>query len=256
MSESNHATDGAPATGPTDGGDADAPAAIGYVRLSQESDRSIDAQKADIRSYASENGLRLADVLDDGARTSGFDGDRAEYQRLRELVTAEAVDAVVVRDQSRLSRNKHERLRFLLELDESPVELHSVERGEIDTSDFNLVVETAMATADDEHKRKEIERAREETRRRVEQGYYQGKPPFGFTFDDEKKYLVPGDRFGEAVDVLDAVDAGASYREVAAETDVSKSTVGRIVDRRETYERYRDDADGERGDGSVDERSG
>jgi len=57
--------------------------AIGYTRLSQESDTSIDRQKRHIREYADENGLTLETIYDDGERSSGFDESREEYQQVR-----------------------------------------------------------------------------------------------------------------------------------------------------------------------------
>ncbi|ELY62535.1 recombinase family protein [Natronococcus jeotgali] len=52
-------------------GEVDAPT-IGYVRLSQESDRSIAAQKQDIRGYCADRDLELVGILNEGTRTSGF----------------------------------------------------------------------------------------------------------------------------------------------------------------------------------------
>ena len=217
---------------------ADAPAAVGYVRLSQESDRSLNAQKAAIRDYCAEHGLDLVGILSDGERTSGFDADRAKYQELRRLVAEQAVDAVVVRDLSRLSRNRNDRVRLLLDLDESPVDLHSVERGLVESGEYDLAIEAVRATADDVEKRKEIERAKAETRRRVDQGYYQGRPPFGLRFDDAGEYLVPDpEEFHVAQAILDRRDRGESYREIAAALDVSKDVVAGVLDRREKYER-------------------
>lgn len=54
--------------------------AIGYTRLSRDSDTSIDRQKRHIREYADKNGLLLDHIYDDGERSSGFDESRQEYQ--------------------------------------------------------------------------------------------------------------------------------------------------------------------------------
>lgn len=216
----------------------DAPT-IGYVRLSQESDRSIAAQKRDIRDYCADRDLELARILNEGTGTSGFNETREKYDELQCLVREGNVSTVVVRDLSRLSRDQNDRIRLLLSLDERGVDLHSVERGLVDTSDYNLAIEAAMAASDDVGKRKEIERAKQETERRLEKGYYQGRPPYGLTFDDAGERLVPGEQFDIAVRVLELRDAGHSYREIADELDPAKSTVGRILDRREQYEKFR-----------------
>ena len=57
--------------------------AIGYTRLSQQSDTSIERQRSHIEEYADERGWHLATVYDDGERASGFDSNREQYQRLR-----------------------------------------------------------------------------------------------------------------------------------------------------------------------------
>lgn len=145
-----------PATVPND-----APA-LGYTRLSQESDRSIAGQKEDIWEYCADCDLELVGILNEGTGSSGFDESREKYDELRHHVREGEVSAVVVRDLSRLSRDQNDRIRLLLALDESDVELHSVDRGFIDTSDYNLAIEAAMTASDNVGKRKEIERAQRE----------------------------------------------------------------------------------------------
>lgn len=208
---------------------------VGYARLSQESDRSIEGQKRDIREYCSDRGLDLLGILNEGAGSSGFDSDREKFVELRRLAESGDVDALVVRDLSRLSRDQHDRLRLLLTLDEQGVELHSVERGLVDTSDYNLAIEAAMAASDDVGKRKEIERSKRETERRLEAGYDHGRPPFGMQFDDEGRHWVPDEEFPTALEVIDLRDAGHSYRAIEEQTDVSYSTARRIVERRARY---------------------
>jgi len=64
--------------------------AIGYTRLSQQSDTSIERQRSHIKEYADERGWQLATVYDDGERASGFDSNREQYQRLRDRVRDDA----------------------------------------------------------------------------------------------------------------------------------------------------------------------
>ncbi|NKE38032.1 hypothetical protein GWG54_20010 [Natronococcus sp. JC468] len=139
----------------------------------------------------------------------------------------------------KLTRDQNDRIRLLLLVDESGIDLHSVERGLVDTSDYNLAIEASMAASDDVGKRKEIERAKRETQWRLEKGYYQGRPPYGLTFDDAGERLVPGDKFDTAVRVLVLRDADYSYWEITDELEPAKSTDGRILDRREQYEKFR-----------------
>lgn len=225
-------------TGPIDlpGSDGSGVPTVGYVRLSQESDRSIEGQKRDIRAYCSDRPLELLGILNDGSGSSGFDSDREKFVEVRRLAESGDVGAVVVRDLARLSRDQHDRLRFLLTLDEQGVDLHSVERGVVDTSDYNLAIEAAMAASDDVGKRKEINRSKRETERRLEAGYDHGRPPFGMCFDADGRYWVPGENFETALTVIQLRDAGHSYREIEEKTGVPYSTARRITDRSELYQ--------------------
>ena len=66
------------------------------------------------------------------------------------------------------------------------------------------------------------------------QGKWHGRPPFGFDVGSEG-YLSPNDDFETALVVLDELDKGASKRELARSTGVSRSTIRAIEDNRERY---------------------
>ena len=217
--------------------------AVGYTRLSQKSDTSIDDQKKAIKAYCSQRGLELLRIYDDGEGSSGFDTERPEYAKVRELMRADKIDAVVVRDRSRLGRDFDERMQFVLDLRRSEVSLHAAREGLVDLSDpYAVVMESMRAATDDSGKREEIEKAREKVAERVSNGYYHGRPPFGTQFSSDKTRLVPGDEFETVVEVLGMIDAGDSYRNIHEETGVSLGTISRIKERREDYEDMMDEA--------------
>lgn len=210
--------------------------AVGYTRLSQDSDTSIDRQKRHIREYCETNGLELLHIYDDGEFSSGFDVDRSAYQEVKECITSEGVDAVVVNDKTRIGRDFDERMRFVLDLRAHDVQLHSARRGYIDLSDpTDAAVESVHAAKDDEAKREEIEKAKEATQERIDAGYDHGRPPFGLTYDDDGRYWVPGENFSDAMAVIGKREDGATYREIENELGISKSTANRIVERAEMY---------------------
>jgi DNA invertase Pin-like site-specific DNA recombinase len=84
-----------------------APRAVAYVRLSQQSDRSIQRQREEVHEYAAAQGYVLddVDVYDDGEGASGFDDDRREFAELVARLQEGDVDAVIVLNLSRLSRD-------------------------------------------------------------------------------------------------------------------------------------------------------
>jgi DNA invertase Pin-like site-specific DNA recombinase len=212
--------------------------AVGYVRLSQQSDRSLAAQREDIQAYCDRSGLSLAAIYNEGEGASGYDNEREEYTKMLSHLRDQEVDAVVVRDHSRLSRDRKERLQLLLDLDTAGVALHSVERGEpVDLDeDWAYVLQAIHATTDDVDKRKEIERSKQETQRRVEAGYYQGRPPVGLCFDAAGEYLVPDPDEWETINTaFDLLDAGESYRTITEETGLALATISRLADRGRDY---------------------
>jgi len=211
---------------------------IGYTRLSQESDASIERQKRHIREYTDEHEMSLLQIYDDGERTSGWDESREEYQEVRDRVQSGEITAVIVNDKRRLARDFDATMRLILDLREHSVEVQTYQEGQLDLSDpVHAAVEVLQAASEHESKRKEIERAREAVQERIENGYDHGRPPIGFQFDEAGQQWVP-DREGRFEDVVEAirmVERGASYREVEDELDIVPSTMSGIMGRKERY---------------------
>jgi DNA invertase Pin-like site-specific DNA recombinase len=215
--------------------------AWGYVRLSQKGrDTSLDEQKDSIRTYAREEGLNLQTTRNEGDKTSGFDSDREEYQLVREKIRTAEIDAIIVRDRARLSRDFDDRLSLITDFRESGVEWHVVEAGGlIDVQDVQTAgMECLHAMMDHVKKKIEIERSKEAVQERLDNGYYQGKPPYGLEFDDNGQYLQASEEFQHVITILEMRDEGKSYNAIAREVPVSSSTVSNICDRREMYLEY------------------
>jgi len=214
--------------------------AWGYVRLSQEGDASLEEQKESIRKYANRHGLNLQTTRNEGNKTSGFNADRHEYQLIREKIRNAEIDAVITRDRARMSRDFDDRLELLTEFRSNEVEWHVVESsGPLGLDDTQKAgIECLHAMMDHVKKMTEIERSKKAIQKRKENGYYQGKPPYGLEFDDEGQYLVASEDFQHVLTVLEMRDNGKSYNAIAQEVPVSSSTVSNICDRREMYAEY------------------
>lgn len=210
--------------------------AVGYIRLSQDG-KSLERQRGDVEEYAGENDLDLVEVYNEGRRASGFNSGRPEYQSLLEDVNSGDIAAVVVPNLARLSRDRKERLRLLLDLDRTSVELHSHELGRaVDLDDdWELVQQSIKATTDDVEKRKEIKRSKRATKERLENGFDHGRPPFGLQFDDAGEYWVPGEDFDTALDVISLREDGLSWRKIGEKTGLNKDTARRIWQRKNRY---------------------
>ena len=216
--------------------------AWGYTRLSQEGrDGSLDEQMAAVREYADEHpDLHLVTTLNEGTSTSGFDNNREKYNRLVEKVQANEIDAVVVRDRARLSRDFDERLRLLTYFRSADVQLHVVEdRGRIDVDDVQTAaMECVHAAMDHIKKKAEISRSKQAIKERLERGDDHGRPPFGLRYDDAGRRWVPDRESGEfatALEVIRLRDDDVSWRDIADETGVNTATARRVYDRKERY---------------------
>lgn len=210
--------------------------AVGYIRLSQDG-MSLDRQQRDVEDYSDAEGFELVEMYNEGRRSSGFDENRPEYQAMLDDVDGGDVDAVVVPNLSRLSRDRKHRLQLLLDLDRAGVDLHSVELGRaVDLDDdWELVQQSIRATTDDVEKRKEIERSKRATKERIENGYDQGRPPHGLEFDEDGEYWVPGEDFEDVLDVIRLRNEGHTYAKISERVGVSTSTAARIEARKELY---------------------
>lgn len=206
--------------------------AVGYTRLSQDG-LSIPEQKDTIRDYCERAGFDLDRIYDDGEHASGYETDeRPEYRDLRERVKAGDVDAVVVRDTGRIGRDFDERMYFVLDCRQAGVELHSDEYGQHDLSDpWSVLQETAQAAGDDVQKRHEIERSKQATQERIENGCYHGTPPFGLRFAEDKCHLEKDPDDWDTLTKIVNEELAGTVTDVADEADVSVATVSRARQR-------------------------
>lgn len=212
--------------------------AVGYTRLSQKSDASIDDQKQEIRDLADEKGLQLTRIYDDGELASGFDSERPEYLQMQTDLEDGLADVLIVRGRDRLSRDKRERSMLMYDIEDWGVELWTTtERARIElNSDEAWLIEMIQAYIDDVAKRREIQRARAKIQQRVDAGFHQGRPRFGTEFDEQRQHLVPRDNFGDVMTAIEMREAGDSFRSIVEQTSIpSTSTVSRILERKDWY---------------------
>jgi DNA invertase Pin-like site-specific DNA recombinase len=212
--------------------------AVGYTRLSQQSDTSIKRQKRHIREYAEEHALDLSRIYDDGESSSGFSAEREQYQRLRSRIETAEIGAVIINDKRRLARDIDEVMRLIPDLRTTGTELHTYEDGQLDLSDpMRAAIEILQAAAAHEEKMKEIQRAIDAVEERLSDPETDhGRPRFGMEYDSDGRQQVPGENFDEVSEILDRRDRGDSYREIAKDVSASRETVRKVCSRQEWYE--------------------
>jgi DNA invertase Pin-like site-specific DNA recombinase len=147
------------------------------------------------------------------------------------------VDAVVTNDKRRWPRDENEVMRFVADLRDRDVELHTHLNGQVDLSDpMDAAMEIMRASVAAEEKREEIQKAREAVEQRVsDPAVDHGRPRFGMTYDDRGDRQVPGEEFETVEEILRLRDRGLSIPDISERTDVPTGTVYRVCDREEWY---------------------
>jgi len=175
-----------------------------YLRLSREDEQngesnSISNQKSMLMDYANKNGFKNVRVfIDDGV--SGATFNRNGFQSMLELIEADKVSTVIVKDMSRLGRNYIEVGQFTeIVFPQHDVRLIAIvdsvdsDQGEDDFTPFRNII--------NEFYLKELSRKlRSSQRIKSKQGYAIGHPPIGYKRDpDEPKRWIVDDEGAEIV---------------------------------------------------------
>jgi DNA invertase Pin-like site-specific DNA recombinase len=189
-----------------------------YCRVST-ADQSCERQERDLLEFAAKSDYEVVGIWKETA--SGTRNDRAERKKVMALAQARKIDAVLVTELSRWGRSTTDLINTLNELESRRVSLIAQTGLQFDltTAQGRLVASIFSAIA-------EFEAAL--TRERVKSGLANakargkklGRQP-GLT--PKIKRLTPK--------VLELVESGRSYREIAKELKISKNTVMEIVKR-------------------------
>lgn len=164
-----------------------------YLRLSRDDEldgesNSISNQKAFLTDYAKRNKFRnIKTFVDDGV--SGVTFNRDGFKKLMQLIEADQVETLIVKDMSRLGRNYLE----VGQLTETVFPMHDIhfiavndgvdsEQGEDDFSPFRNIMNEWYA--------KDMSRKmRSALHTKSKQGYAVGQPPLGYKYADGDKKL-------------------------------------------------------------------
>ena len=192
--------------------------AVIYTRCSSQeqavSGLGLDAQERKARAYCEANDLDLITVITD----PGFSGkslQRPGIQRVIELASKRAIDAVVVLRLDRLSRSVRDTLGIVEAFKHHHVELHSLtERLDTGTASGKFVLTLLSALA--EMERGLIsERTSAALQSKILRGERAGQVPFGYRVGVDGKTLVEDDEQQQVVGrVYELHDEGYSLRAI------------------------------------------
>lgn len=203
--------------GPETGGGAVKVAA--YTRLSVnengERDDSLHTQRCILTEYARSNELGEPVIYEDND-ISGACFDRPGLGRMVNDINSGLVGIVLVKDLSRLGRNNGETLIFLDYLQEKNVRLISIGDGYDSAYDDDDTI--GIKTWVNEYYARDISRkVRANLKKKMRNGEYLGRPPFGYRKSNRyKNKLEVDERYRELIEKLFSLYIqGWGYRALA-----------------------------------------
>ena len=207
-----------------------------YLRVSTRT-QSTDRQRSEIEDFLDGDVFAKAEVYVDVA--SGADDSRPEFERLEEDIESGEIDHVVTYEMSRLSRRLTTTADFIDLCVENEVALTTTNDGFPNLSGDGNVGDALIGKLFGWLMEFELQMIRERVQsgvnRAIEAGKWVGRPPYGFSTDDEG-YLQPDENFGNARDAIIAVEEkGWSDRKAARHSGVPRRTVPNVVERKELY---------------------
>lgn len=202
-----------------------------YHRVSTR-EQNLERQAEATHEYI-ERHFPDAKVLTYTDASTGTDTEREGYQNLMVVVEDSGVDAVVVKDLSRISRSIRDLDATVERLRDNGVAFHTIDEG--------LVLEPGEDPDPMQRAMWQLlgvfaELEARMTRQRIKEGiaakgdhYHHGPPPLGFEKRDGELY--PADNYDQVVTVLEMVAKGnMSQRQAAKELGCGRKTIRRAVD--------------------------
>ena len=162
-----------------------------YYRLSRDEDEELNSltnQRSIIAGYAEKNGFTIAgESFDDNV--SGMHFDRDGIEKICEAVEQNQIDAVIVKDLSRLGRHRTQTAVFIDYLKKHDVRVISVTEN-IDTSNENDDLVIGMKQIINDMYAKDASRKIRSTYRQKQKEGIVIIPPFGYFKDKNTRQVV------------------------------------------------------------------
>jgi len=189
-----------------------------YCRVST-ADQSCERQERDLRAYGRKAGWKVVGVWKETA--SGAKDNRRQRQAVMELAQTRSIDAILVTELTRWGRSTIDLIHTLQQLQSWNVSLiaQSGLQFDLGTSQGKLIASIMASLAEFES---------DLIRERVRSGIAAAKAR-GKKIGRQPGQRVKADRLTPKV--LKLVAGGRSYRQVAEELNISKTTVNEIVKR-------------------------
>lgn len=174
-----------------------------YYRLSRDEDEELNSltnQRSIIAGYAEKNGFTIAgESFDDNV--SGMHFDRDGIEKICEAVEQNQIDAVIVKDLSRLGRHRTQTAVFIDYLKKHDVRVISVTEN-IDTSNENDDLVIGMKQIINDMYAKDASRKIRSTYRQKQKEGIVIIPPFGYFKDKNTRQVVIVEEVADTVRLI------------------------------------------------------
>lgn len=210
--------------------------------------------------------LSVSDMVGYTDTASGATADREGLQALMDDIEQGAVDHVLVWEISRIAREGELAHRFFNICEDEGVVIHATHDNidRITPDGEGRLVAGIFASIYEDERRTLIRRTKQGQKRAMKAGKWIGKPPLGFTTDDDG-YLIANVEFYEGYNderpgfwaveaALERLDDGASYRSTASRLGCSRAALRSVFEDDERRRWFEDrEADDERVQAALDE---
>ncbi len=195
-----------------------------YCRVSTQ-DQSCSRQERDLIEYAHKAGYEVVGIWKE--TVSGVKKKHAQRNQVMELAQSLKIDAILVTELTRWGRSTLDLIHTLQELSHWGVSLIAITgiQFDLETPQGKLIASIMASIAEFE---------RDLVRERVRSGLAAAKAK-GKKLGRRPGQTIKSDRL--APKVLQMVSEGHSYRQIARELHLSKTTVNEIVKRHKKYAR-------------------
>lgn len=222
-----------------------------YIRRSTF-DQENEHQREAIRGWLNQRHLSLGEVTVLSETVSGASGNREKFRKLMDHIEVGEVDHVVVWELSRIAREGQLAKEFFNLCEDHNVHVHITSGSirEIKPDGTNRFVADVLAAVYAEERRTLIRRTKYGQQRALESDKWVGKPPLGFTTDDEGHLIANIEFYGEynedrdgfytverAMEKLDS-DPDASYRGLADRMECSRTALSNVYQDEQRRRRY------------------
>jgi len=213
-----------------------------YARTStDEQADGIESQLDSCRRKLDEDDLARSKLYKDEA-VSGAKDDRPAFNRLQQDIANGKVEKVVVSELSRLSRNTLTLMEFLEQVFDDELGL-IVADGQFPSFDegnpFLEALARMMAVLAQLERDLIMARTERGIRRAANQGKWtKGRPPRGFSTDDDGFLVVDFEDYARVVGAIELIEKGGSVYSVARAADIPQSTLSEIYNDEEKRKLY------------------